>query len=104
MHSQKKRIRHRDRNYMIYVLAFLIMLTGMLGILKGSPVLAAEESTQKGSISLVCPVVAVAGGRGGGVGQFDSNRTIPEVSGLTGTEEPGWLAGRSGCTGGLYQT
>lgn len=57
MHSQKKRIRHRDRNYMIYMLTFLIMLTGMLGILKGSPVQAAEEeSTQKGSISLVCPV------------------------------------------------
>lgn len=57
MHSQKKRIRHRDRNYMIYVLTFLIALTGMLGILKGSPVQAAEEeSTQKGSISLVCPV------------------------------------------------
>lgn len=35
MHSQKKRIRHRDRNYMIYMLTFLIMLTGMLGILKG---------------------------------------------------------------------
>ena len=57
MHSQKKRIRHRDRNYMIYMLTFLIMLTGMLGILKGSPVQAAEEeSTQKGSILLVCPV------------------------------------------------
>ena len=57
MRSQKKRICHRDRNYMIYVLMFLIMLTGMLGILKGSPVQAAEEeSTQKGSITLVCPV------------------------------------------------
>ena len=57
MRSPKKRIRHRDRNYMIYVLAFLIALTGMLGISKGSPVLAAEEeSTQKGSISLVCPI------------------------------------------------
>ena len=57
MRSPKKRIRHRDRNYMIYVLTFLIALTGMLGISKGSPVLAAEEeSTQKGSISLVCPV------------------------------------------------
>ena len=31
-------------------------------------------------------------------------RTIPEVSGLTGAEEPGGLAGDSGCTGGLYQT
>ena len=42
---------------MIYVLTFLIALTGMLGISKGSPVLAAEEeSTQKGSISIVCPV------------------------------------------------
>ena len=42
---------------MIYVLTFLIALTGILGISKGSPVLAAEEeSTQKGSISLVCPV------------------------------------------------
>ena len=57
MHSQKKRIRHRDRNYMIYVLTFLIALTGILGISKGSPVQAAEEeSKQKGSISLVCPV------------------------------------------------
>lgn len=57
MRSPKKRIRHRDRNYMIYVLAFLIALTGVLGILKGNPVLAAEEeSTQKGSISIVCPV------------------------------------------------
>ena len=57
MRSPKKRIRHRDRNYMIYVLTFLIALTGMLGISKGSPVLAAEEeSAQKGSISLVCPV------------------------------------------------
>ena len=56
MRSSKKRIRHRDRNYMIYVLTFLIALTGMLGISKGSPVLAAEESAQKGSISLVCPV------------------------------------------------
>lgn len=57
MRSQKKRIRHRDRNYMIYVLTFLIALTGILGISKGSPVLAAEEeSTQKGSISIVCPV------------------------------------------------
>ena len=57
MRSPKKRIRHRDRNYMIYVLTFLIALTGILGISKGSPVLAAEEeSTQKGSISLVCPV------------------------------------------------
>ena len=57
MRSPKKRIRHRDRNYMIYVLTFLVALTGMLGILKGSPVLAAEEeSTQKGSISLICPV------------------------------------------------
>lgn len=56
MRSPKKRIRHRDRNYMIYVLTFLIALTGILGILKGSPVLAAEDSTQKGSISLVCPV------------------------------------------------
>lgn len=57
MRSPKKRIRHRDRNYMIYVLTFLIALTGMLGILKGSPVQAAEEeSTQKGSISIVCPV------------------------------------------------
>lgn len=56
MRSPKKRIRHRDRNYMIYVLAFLIALTGMLGISKGSPVLAAEESAQKGSISLVCPI------------------------------------------------
>ena len=57
MRSPKKRIRHRDRNYMIYVLTFLIALTGMLGISKGSPVLAAEEeSTQKGSISIVCPV------------------------------------------------
>ena len=57
MRSPKKRIRHRDRNYMIYVLTFLIALTGMLGISKGSTVLAAEEeSTQKGSISLVCPV------------------------------------------------
>ena len=42
---------------MIYVLTFLIALTGILGISKGSPVQAAEEeSTQKGSISLVCPV------------------------------------------------
>ena len=42
---------------MIYVLTFLIALTVMLGISKGSPVQAAEEeSTQKGSISLVCPV------------------------------------------------
>ena len=42
---------------MIYVLTFLIALTGMLGISKGSTVLAAEEeSTQKGSISIVCPV------------------------------------------------
>ena len=42
---------------MIYVLTFLIALTGMLGISKGSPVQAAEEeSTQKGSISIVCPV------------------------------------------------
>ena len=57
MRSPKKRIRHRDRNYMIYVLTFLIALTGMLGISKGSTVLAAEEeSTQKGSISIVCPV------------------------------------------------
>ena len=57
MRSPKKRIRHRDRNYMIYVLTFLIALTGILGISKGNPVLAAEEeSTQKGSISLVCPV------------------------------------------------
>ena len=56
MRSPKKRIRHRDRNYMIYVLTFLIALTGMLGISKGSMVLAAEESAQKGSISLVCPV------------------------------------------------
>ncbi|MGE9859301.1 Cna B-type domain-containing protein [Lachnospiraceae bacterium SGI.256] len=57
MRSPKKRIRHRDRNYMIYVLAFLIALTGVLGILKGNPVLVAEEeSTQKGSISIVCPV------------------------------------------------
>lgn len=32
MRSPKKRIRHRDRNYMIYVLTFLIALTGMLGI------------------------------------------------------------------------
>ena len=57
MRSPKKRIRHRDRNYMIYVLTFLIALTGILGISKGSPVLAAEEeSTQKGSISIVCPV------------------------------------------------
>lgn len=56
MRSPKKRIRHRDRNYMIYVLTFLIALTGMLGISKGSPVLAAEESAQKRSISLVCPV------------------------------------------------
>ena len=57
MRSPKKRIRHRDRNYMIYVLTFLIALTGMLGISKGNPVLAAEEeSTQKGSISIVCPV------------------------------------------------
>lgn len=57
MRSPKKRIRHRDRNYMIYVLTFLIALTGMLGISKGSPVQAAEEeSTQKGSISIVCPV------------------------------------------------
>ena len=56
MRSPKKRIRHRDRNYMIYVLTFLIALTGMLGISKGSPVLAAEENAQKGSISLVCPV------------------------------------------------
>ena len=57
MRSPKKRIRHRDRNYMIYVLTFLIALTGILGILKGNPVLAAEEeSTQKGSISIVCPV------------------------------------------------
>lgn len=57
MRSPKKRIRHRDRNYMIYVLIFLIALTGILGISKGSPVLAAEEeSTQKGSISIVCPV------------------------------------------------
>lgn len=57
MRSPKKKICHRDRNYMIYVLTFLIALTGMLGISKGSPVLAAEEeSTQKGSISLVCPV------------------------------------------------
>ena len=56
MRSPKKRIRHRDRNYMIYVLTFLIALTGMLGISKGSTVLAAEEeSTQKGSISIVCP-------------------------------------------------
>ena len=54
MRSPKKRIRHRDRNYMIYVLTFLIALTGMLGISKGSPVLAAEEeSTQKGSISII---------------------------------------------------
>ena len=57
MRSPKKRNRHRDKNYMIYVLTFLIALTGMLGISKGSPVLAAEEeSTQKGSISLGCPV------------------------------------------------
>lgn len=57
MRSPKKRIRHRDRNYMIYVLTFLIALTGILGISKGSLVLAAEEeSTQKGSISIVCPV------------------------------------------------
>ena len=57
MRSPKKRIRHRDRNYMIYVLTFLIALTGMLGISKGSQVQAAEEeSTQKGSISIVCPV------------------------------------------------
>ncbi len=57
MRSPKKRIRHRDRNYMIYVLTFLIALTGILGISKGSPVSAAEEeSTQKGSISIVCPV------------------------------------------------
>lgn len=57
MRSQKKRIRHRDRNYMIYVLTFLIALTGMLGISKGNLVQAAEEeSTQKGSISIVCPV------------------------------------------------
>ena len=57
MRSPKKRIRHRDRNYMIYVLTFLIALTGILGILKGNPVQAAEEeSKQKGSISLVCPV------------------------------------------------
>lgn len=57
MRSPKKRIRHRDRNYMIYVLTFLIALTGILGISKGSPVQAAEEeSKQKGSISLVCPV------------------------------------------------
>ena len=57
MRSPKKRIRHRDKNYMIYVLTFLIALTGMLGISKGSTVLAAEEeSTQKGSISIICPV------------------------------------------------
>ena len=56
MRSQRKRVRYRYRNYMIYVLTFLVALTGMLGILKGSPVQAAEESTQKGSISLVCPV------------------------------------------------
>lgn len=57
MRSPKKKICHRDRNYMIYVLTFLIALTGILGILKGSPVQAAEEErTQKGSISLVCPV------------------------------------------------
>ena len=57
MRSPKKRIRHRDRNYMIYVLTFLIALTGILGISKGSPVLAAEEeSTQKRSISNVCQV------------------------------------------------
>lgn len=57
MRSPKKRIRHRDRNYMIYVLTFLIALTGMLGISKGNLVQAAEEeSTQKGSISIVCPV------------------------------------------------
>ena len=57
MRSPKKKICHRDRNYMIYVLTFLIALTGILGISKGSPVLAAEEeSTQKGSISIVCPV------------------------------------------------
>ena len=57
MRSTKKRIRHRDRNYMIYVLTFLIALTGMLGISKGNLVQAAEEeSTQKGSISIVCPV------------------------------------------------
>lgn len=57
MRSPKKKICHRDRNYMIYVLTFLIALTGMLGISKGSPVQTAEEeSTQKGSISLVCPV------------------------------------------------
>ena len=48
MRSPKKRIRHRDRNYMIYVLTFLIALTGMLGISKGNLVQAAEEeSTQK---------------------------------------------------------
>ena len=42
---------------MIYVLTFLIALTGMLGISKGNLVQAAEEeSTQKGSISIVCPV------------------------------------------------
>lgn len=42
---------------MIYVLTFLIALAGMLGISKGNLVQAAEEeSTQKGSISIVCPV------------------------------------------------
>lgn len=47
MRSPKKKICHRDRNYMIYVLTFLIALTGILGISKGSPVLAAEEEVRR---------------------------------------------------------
>lgn len=110
MHSQKKRIRHRDRNYMIYMLTFLIMLTGMLGILKGSPVQAAEEeSTQKGSILLVCPVEGMElslyrVAEYEESGSFTLTERFRKYPGLTGAEEPGGLAGCSGCTGGLYQT
>lgn len=56
MQSQKKRIRHRYRNYIIYVLAFLVVLTGVLGTSKSSTVLAAEGGLKKGNISFVCPV------------------------------------------------
>lgn len=56
MRSQKKRIRHRYINCVMYVLSFIAALTGVGGILGVRPVLAAEESVTKGSISLVCPV------------------------------------------------
>ena len=110
MRSPKKRIRHRDRNYMIYVLTFLIALTGILGISKGNPVLAAEEeSTQKGSISLVCPVEGMELSlyrvaeyeESGSFTLTEQFRKYP-VS-LEQKSQEGWQ-GDSGCAGGLYQT